>query len=102
MQPPASERPALRIAVVAAGFRPDILELLALTENGRERGVARPGHATWGDNPPVSQGGPTVGNYHQIACKYNGKWVGIARPRGRKGAAGRMQGDRAAPLALLG
>jgi hypothetical protein len=36
-------------------------------------------------------GGPAVGNFHQIPCKFNGTWVGIlwdwyfGRPRGAGG-----------------
>ena len=26
---------------------------------------------------PAQPGGPSVGNFHSIACRFNGKWVGI-------------------------
>ena len=46
-----------------------------------------------------------VRNFHEIAYRCNGKWVGthfvIIRLRGHKEAARSMQGGQAAPLAPL-
>jgi hypothetical protein len=50
-----------------------------------------------GDTPPLSQGGPKVGNSHQLPwqiCEFNRKWVGIPCNRQAKGG-------RATPLAPL-
>jgi hypothetical protein len=38
---------------------------------------------------PAHPGGPLVGSFHQIACKFNAKWVGILWSRQAKGAGGR-------------
>ena len=61
----------------AAGPREQRLELAQEAERGRA--------ATWGDNSR-SATGPAVGSFHQIPCKFNGKWVGLLWNREAKGA----------------
>jgi hypothetical protein len=36
---------------------------------------------------PAQPGGPKVGNFHQIPCKFSEQWVGILCNREAKGAA---------------
>ena len=40
----------------------------------------------WGDKLPLSQVGPSVADFHQIACRINAKWVEFLWSRQAKGA----------------
>ena len=42
-------------------------------------------HVAWGQNSHSARGAVT--NFHQIACKCNGRWVGLLRKRQANGAA---------------